>query len=135
MLKRKKIIFAIIIGTLIGLWAGNDTMLAQYVTSTLPPPPPPPDTRPSVQQQRTPDIDLHFKVKPTTPQTYDEVQGIGEYAADLKDPSNITSVVEFDPETGCYVVHTRLGDNDIITPYIMSADEYSNSDFRRSMME
>ena len=135
MLERKKIIFAIIIGALIGLWAGNDTVLAQYVTSTLPPPPPPPDTRPSAQQQRTPDLDLHFRVKPTTPQTYDEVQGIGEYAADLKDPSNITSVVEYDPETGCYVVHTRLGDNDIITPYIMSSDEYSNADFRRSMME
>lgn len=135
MLKRKKIFFAIIIGALIGWWAGNDTMLAQYVTSTLPPPPPPPDTRPSAQQQKGPDLDLHYKVRPTTPQTYDEVQGLGEYAADLKDPSNITSVVEFDPETGCYVVHTRLGDNDIITPYIMSSDEYSNSDFRRSMME
>ena len=135
MLKRKKIIFAIIIGALIGWWAGNDTMLAQYVTSTLPPPPPPPDTRPSAQQQKTPELDLRYKVKSTTPQTYDEVQGIGEYAADLKDPSNITSVVEFDPETGCYVVHTRLGDNDIVTPYIMSADEYSNADFRQSMLE
>ena len=78
MLERKKIIFAIIIGALIGLWAGNDTVLAQYVTSTLPPPPPPPDTRPSAQQQRTPDLDLHYRVKPTTPQTYDEVQGIGD---------------------------------------------------------
>ena len=135
MLKRKKIIFAIIIGALIGWWAGNDSVLAQYVTSTLPPPPPPPDTRPSALQQRTPELDLHYKVRSTTPQTYDEVQGLGEYAADLKDPSNITSVVEFDPETGCYVVHTRLGDNDIITPYIMSSDEYSNADFRRSMME
>ena len=135
MLNRKKIIFAFIIGALIGLWAGNDTVLAQYVTSTLPPPPPPPDTRPSAQQQQTPSLDLHFNVRPTTPQNYDDVQGFGEYAADLKDPSNITSEVEFDPETGCYVIHTRLGDNDIITPYIMSADEYSNVDFRRSMME
>ena len=74
-------------------------------------------------------------MRPTTPRTYDDVQGLGEYAADLKDPSNITSVVEFDPETGCYVVHTKLGDNDIVTPYIMSPDEYSNADFRRSMME
>ena len=135
MLNRKKIIIAIIIGALIGWWAGNDTVLAQYVTSTLPPPPPPPDTRPSAQQQQTPTLDLHYNVRPTTPTTYDEVRGMGEYAADLKDPSNITSVVEFDPETGCYVVHTRLGDNDIITPYIMSPDDYSNSDFRRSMME
>lgn len=114
--------------------AGSE-MLAQYVTSTLPPPPPPPDTRPSAQQQSTPALDLYFNVKPTVPQSYDDVQGLGEYAADLKTPSNITSLVEFDPETGCYVVRTRLGDYDIVTPYIMSPDEYSNADFRRSMME
>ena len=135
MLNRKKIFFAIIIGALIGLWAGNDTLLAQYVTSTLPPPPPPPDTRPSAQQQQKPQLDLHFNVKHTVPLNYDDVQENGEYSADLKTPSNITSVVEFDPETGCYVIHTRLGDNDIVTPYIMSSDEYSNMDFRRSMME
>ncbi len=135
MLNRKILIFAIIVGALIGLWAGSDSIWAQYVTSTLPPPPPPPDTRPSAQQQQAPSLDLRFDVRRTIPQTYDDVQGLGEYAADLKDPSNITSVVEFDPETGCYVVHTRLGDNDIVTPYIMSADEYSNADFRRSMME
>ena len=82
MLTRKKIIFSIIIGTLIGLWAGSDSMLAQYVTSTLPPPPPPPDTRPSAQQQQTPQLDLHYDVKRTIPQTYDDVQGMGEYAAD-----------------------------------------------------
>ena len=135
MLNRRKIIFSVIIGALIGIWAGNDSLLAQYVTSTLPPPPPPPDTRPSAQSLATPQLDLHYNVKPTLPQSYSDIQGVGEYAADLKDPSNITSVVEFDPETGCYVIHTRLGDNDIITPYIMSADEYSNNDFRRSMME
>ena len=135
MLNRKKIIFSVIIGALIGLWAGNDSLLAQYVTSTLPPPPPPPDTRPSAQSQPTPQLDLHYNVKPTIPQNYSDIKGEGEYAADLKNPSNITSEVEFDPETGCYVIHTRLGDNDIVTPYIMSADEYSNNDFRRSMME
>ena len=135
MLNRKKIIIAIIFGALIGWWAGNDSLLAQYVTSTLPPPPPPPDTRPSAMQQATPQLDLHFNVKPTIPQNYDDIQDLGEYAADLKTPSNITSEVEFDPETGCYVIHTRLGDHDIVTPYIMSSDEFSNMDFRRSMME
>ena len=96
MLNRKRIFLAILIIALIGWWAGDVTLLAQYVTSTLPPPPPPPDTRPSAQQQQTPALDLHYNVKPTTPRTYDDVQGLGEYAADLKDPSNITSVVEFD---------------------------------------
>ena len=120
---------------LIGLWAGNNSLLAQYVTSTLPPPPPPPLIHPSAQQLQTQKLDLHYDVKPTVPSNYGDVLGLGEYAADLKDPSNITSVVEFDPETGCYVIHTRLGDNDIVTPFIMSPDEFSNSDFRRSMME
>ena len=134
MLNRRKIIISIIIGALIGLWAGNDSVLAQYVTSTLPPPPPPPDTRPSAQQLQTPKIDMLFNVKPTVPKSYADIQENEEYVADLKTPSNITSEVEFDPETGCYVVHTKLGDYDIVTPYIMSSDEYSNMDFRRSMM-
>ena len=134
MLSRKKIIFFAIICVLIGIWAGNNSLLAQYVTSTLPPPPPPPDLRTSAIQPPQ-KLDLHFDVKPTVPRNYEDVQGTGEYAADLKDPSNITSVVEYDPETGCYVIHTRLGDNDIVTPFIMSPDEFSNSDFRRSMME
>ena len=135
MLNRKKVIFSFIIGILIVMGVFNAPILAQYVTSKFPPPPPPPDTRPSAQQQKTLTIDLHYDVKPTIPQNYDDVQGNGEFAADLKTPSNITSEVEFDPETGCYVVHTRLGDYDIVTPYIMSSDEYSNADFRRSMME
>ncbi len=134
-MNRKKIILSITILAIVGLLASNGSLLAQYVTSTLPPPPPPPDTRPSAQQQTTPKSDLQFDVRPTIPRNYDDIQGLGEYSADLKDPSNITSVVEFDPETGCYVVHTKLGDYDIVTPYIMSADEYSNADFRRSMME
>ncbi len=130
---RKAILFIAIIA-LIGFCAGNITSLAQYVTSTLPPPPPPPDTRPSAMQQ-PPMLDLHYNVKHTIPQNYDDIQETGEFAADLKTPSNITSEVEFDPETGCYIIHTKLGDHDIVTPYIMSSDEYSNVDFRRSMME
>ena len=86
-------------------------------------------------QQQTPKLDLHYDVKHTIPQNYNDIQGTDEYAADLKTPSNITSEVEFAPETGCYVIHTKLGDHDIVTPYIMSSDEYSNADFRRSMME
>jgi len=138
MLSRKKIWLSILLGALLGVLAAHHTALAQYVTGTTispPPPPPVPDTR--TQQQRNADkpIDLQYDVKPTIPQGYDDVQGNGEYSADLKDPSNITTVVEFDPETGCYVIHTRLGDYDIVTPYILSADEYNDVAFRQSMME
>ena len=134
MQNRKKIIFAIIIGALIGIWAGNESMLAQYVTSTLPPPPPPPDTRPSAQPLQTPKLDLHFDVRPTIPRNYGDLQGQGEYAADLKDPSNITTVVEFDPEMGCYIVHTRLGDYDIVTPYGYGGPVIHSTTFHKQIL-
>lgn len=41
----------------------------------------------------------------------------GEYPADLKTPSNITTEAVYDPELGMFVVHTKLGDKDIVTPF------------------
>lgn len=58
-----------------------------------------------------------------------------ESPTDIKNPANITTTTEFDPATGNYVVHTRLGDNDIVTPFILSPDEYNNVALRQSMQE
>ena len=135
----KKSIF-VLVGALIGLWAGNDTALAQYVTSKLAPPPPPPTQQPPAPQRgntRNPldTINVQFNVHPTVPGTYGDIQGSDEYSLDLKSPSNITTEAEYDPETGCYIVHTRLGENDIVTPFILSADEYNNMYLRQSMQD
>ena len=119
---------------------GIDTAIAQYVTSTLAPPPPPP-TRPTTRsqrramQQQRDSVDLLFPVQPTVPGNYDDVQGTGEYVTDLKTPSNITTEAEYDYATGCYIIRTKLGDNDIVTPFILSPDEYNNMVMRQSMME
>ncbi|MBO4550159.1 MAG: cell surface protein SprA, partial [Bacteroidaceae bacterium] len=43
---------------------------------------------------------------------------------DLKDPDNIKSEVEYQPETGYYIMHTKIGDVDIATPYLMTEKEY-----------
>ncbi len=43
---------------------------------------------------------------------------------DLKQPDNVTTTVEYQPNTGLYVIHTKVGDLDISTPYMMTADEY-----------
>ena len=43
---------------------------------------------------------------------------------DLNNPSNVNTTVEYDPATGGYVMHTRIGETDITTPYFMTADEY-----------
>ncbi len=52
---------------------------------------------------------------------------------DLKNPDNIKTEVEFDPYTGNYVVHTRIGDVDITTPYMMSEQEYKSYSERQLM--
>jgi len=133
---RNQIGIVLLLGALVAIWVSTQTVLAQYVTSTMKPPPPPPTvTTPATTNNRGDKIDLPFDVKPTIPRGYDDVQGEGEYSADLKTPSNIVTEAEYDPETGCYVIHTRVGDYDIVTPFILSADEYNNMVIRQSMME
>lgn len=139
-INRQKISILIILGAVIGWWAGNDTALAQYVTSKLAPPPPPPTqqgvVKPTANVRNPLDtVNVQFNVHPTVPGNYNDIQGSDEYSLDLKSPSNITTEAEYDFETGCYVVHTRLGDNDIVTPFILSSDEYNNMYLRQSMQE
>jgi len=140
MLKQKTIILYVLIGALLGMWAGHETALAQYVTSTLAPPPPPP-VKPTTREQREQmrnqrdSIELQSTVRPTVPGSYNDIMGTGEYAADLRTPANITTEAEYDYETGCYVIHTKLGDNDIVTPFYLSPSEYNDMVFRQSMQE
>ena len=52
---------------------------------------------------------------------------------DLQNPDNVTTTVEYDAVMGCYVVHTRIGDVDIATPYMMTMDEYRAYSEREEM--
>ena len=46
------------------------------------------------------------------------VGGLQEDAPmDLKDPSNVETKIEYDTETGNYVVRTMMGDMEIATPF------------------
>ncbi|MBQ0083043.1 MAG: cell surface protein SprA [bacterium] len=47
-----------------------------------------------------------------------------EYPIDLNDPDNIDRGFDYDPVTGEYVLHSRVGDMDINTPIRLSPDEY-----------
>lgn len=43
---------------------------------------------------------------------------------DLNTPANITTTVDYEPNTGYYVIHTKIGDVDVATPYLMTDAEY-----------
>lgn len=52
---------------------------------------------------------------------------------DLQDPENVTTEVEYQPETGYYIVHTKVGDIDIATPYLMTEEEYRKYSEQQAM--
>ena len=52
---------------------------------------------------------------------------------DLNDPSNITTTVEYQPETGTYIIRTKIGDTDVTTPYMLTQDEYNQYAERQLM--
>ena len=58
-----------------------------------------------------------------------------ELPMDLKDPSNITSTVEYDTRTGNYVVTSKMGDIDISTPFSLTPDEYKQQSLRNGMRD
>ena len=108
---------------------------AQYVQPTLTPPPPVPDKKLQQQAKASADsLEMQFPIKSTIPLGYESLDE-GEIPIDLKTPENITTEAEYDFNTGCYVIHTKIGDNDIVTPFILSADEYNNMVLRKSMQE
>lgn len=104
----------------------------QYYKSELNPPPPAEFNSTPIGEWSD-SVELPARVQPTIPRGYEEVTNPGEYAADLRTPSNIKTEAIYDPELGKYVLHTTLGDKDITTPYIMSAEEFNNLQMRKDM--
>lgn len=72
-----------------------------------------------------------------------QVEGVGadnyddltrpQSSLDLENPDNVKTSIEYDPLTGYYVLHTRIGDVDIATPYLMTSDEYRAYSERETM--
>ncbi len=105
-------------------------VFAQYVQSKMTPPPPVPEKKEKKSEGDS--IETRFKVRETVPSDYEGLKG-GEYSLDLKTPANIKTEAEYDASTGCYVVRTKLGDREITTPFLLTADEYNNIELRKSM--
>lgn len=118
-------------GFLAVLMLGPSVAIAQYYKSELPPPPgtyPPPPANPADS------IMMPFGTSNMIPQDYQDLVA-DEMAYDLATPSNITTQAEYDPETGCYVVRTKVGDYEIATPFLLSEKQYNDWQLRRSLQE
>ena len=64
-----------------------------------------------------------MQVKGIGTESYEDLNRVSS-GLDLKDPENVTTNIEYDPASGCYVVRTRIGDVEIATPYMMTMEEY-----------
>ena len=54
---------------------------------------------------------------------------------DLKDPSNVETKIEYDPETGNYIVRTMMGDEELVSAFTLTPDEYKQMSLRKQMGE
>ncbi|MCH5241084.1 MAG: cell surface protein SprA [Muribaculaceae bacterium] len=97
-----------------------------------PPAPPVPEY---LDETQIPDSTfLPSPVQTTIPWEYSDYMS-REYAADLATPENITLAPIYDPETGMYWVHSRVGERDIVTPFMMTNDEYNRLITRQEMFD
>jgi len=72
------------------------------------------------------------RVKQLGAQNYGDLV-LPQSSMDLQDPDNITTTVEYQPETGTYVIHTRIGETDVTTPYMLTQEEYNHYAERQLM--
>ncbi|MBR2378087.1 MAG: cell surface protein SprA, partial [Bacteroidaceae bacterium] len=77
------------------------------------------------------DSTMRFPVAKTVPANYEDIGKDG--AVDLRTPDNVKSDIEYDPATNSYVLRTRVGETEVSTPYMMTAEEYKDYTFRKSM--
>ena len=52
---------------------------------------------------------------------------------DLKDPSNVETKIEYDPETGNYIVRTMMGDEELVSAFTLTPDEYKQMSLKKQM--
>lgn len=77
------------------------------------------------------DTTRNFPLKKYAQDTYEELNTV--YPLDTKQPENIKSVVEYDPNTGNYIFRTYAGNMEIATPYLMTGQEYRNYSAQKEM--
>lgn len=109
----------------VGLYSLNADFLAYTVTL------PEIELLNEAPQDTVPKVKTRFPVAKTVPEEYQDI--VKESPADLKTPENVKTVVDYDLKTGSYIVRTRLGDADLMTPISLTPEEYQDYSFQKSL--
>ncbi len=72
-----------------------------------------------------------YPVSKTITEEYEDL--LQHSPADLKDPENVTTTIEYDIKTGTYLIKTRLGDMVLGTPMTLTPEEYQDYSMQESM--
>ena len=73
-----------------------------------------------------------LKVKQLGAETYEDLTA-PQSSLDLNDPENVKTEIIYDPQSGGYIIHTKIGDTDVATPYMMTESEYKDYSERELM--
>ena len=72
------------------------------------------------------------KIQKTAPV---EVSDLDTFAIDLRFPENIRQQVEYNDSTGMYVIGSKIGDNYLNAPVLMTPEEYRAWSEKRELQE
>lgn len=130
--KRRLFIPAIILVILL-VTLGSRSQTTRPRNNSLMPPPPAPTSQ--YNKLKSDSINMPVgDVAPTIPRNYEDYVG-QEHPVDLSTPDNIKTTVEYDPTLGMYVIRTKVGEREIVTPYLMTAEQYNEMANRREMFD
>lgn len=122
---RKKIVKYILWTFLLLFGVGLYSLNADYLSYTA--------VLPEVEALEMPDdtIPPRYPVAKTTPEAYEDI--VRQSPADLHDPENVRTTIDYDLRTNTYVVRTRLGDMVIGTPMTLTPEEYQDYSMQQSL--
>ena len=116
----------------VSLVAGAQCAFAQYYEPTIAPPPALSVSPIPGERMDTVMPDGRVDVRPTVPRNFEELMQ-WQFANDLRQPQNITTEAEYDPKTGSYLMHIRLGKNDLVTPFALTRKQYDQWQTRQTL--
>ncbi|MDR2389056.1 MAG: cell surface protein SprA [Tannerellaceae bacterium] len=85
-----------------------------------------------ILKQEEDTLPSRFPVSKTIPEEYRR-DVLMQPPADLRDPENVKTSIEYDLRTGTYIIRTRIGDTEIGTPMMLTPEEYQKYTMRQSM--